>query len=555
MIFGHFKGVNAFTLIRKEGNAVDQNEMLKYIEPILRFCKKRLNNNHDAEDLAGDIILHILLGVKKYEIKSLDAWVWRIAHNRYARFINAQAKNIMILSGNESMFDLADHPFELEEEINENDEYQTVFRYLHTLASEYKNIFVDYYLGEKSVRELSAKYSLSETIIKWRLNEGRRKIKDRIGENKMDKVYKRINWNTGTCNGNAEPDKYLHSQIARAICLAAYEKPATIEEISITTGIPTMYIEDELPILEYGDAIKKIGNKYATDFIIFSLENNSKLQRISTNLVKSLADHFEMRFSEKADEVKALDFYGNAFGMERLGYIAVPYVLRNLIRKTNSRLRFENGAYPIRKDGGYGWFIVAETEDERENADAYSAGCNVAGGDSGSTYAGGSHIYYYWISKYFDYDIYHGYGTRWLCSRGIPQNSENGIIKTELSDEEAAKLISNNLIQKGADDYKLNFACFGKETFDEFVSLFAIEDRLTENALSEWIIELRKGFASFVPKRLDSQINQWVSSYADRLTGYVAEELILGGVIKTPRDESPLTDGVFYVEGEYVKNI
>ena len=366
---------------------MDQNEILKYVEPILRFCKKRLHNSHDAEDLAGDIILHILSGMKKYEIESLDAWVWRIAHNRYARFIGAQSKHIMILSGDESLFDIADPINNIESEAEENDKYQMVFQYLHTLASEYKNIFVDYYLGEKSVRELSAKYSLPETTIKWRLNEGRRKIKDRIGENKMDKIYKRINWNTGTCNGNAEPDKYLHSQIARAICLAAYEKPVTVEEISVATGIPTMYIEDELPRLEYGDAIKKTGNKYATDFIIFSLENNCKLENVSARLVKKLADHFEKSFTEKADSVERLVFYGNDFGMERLGYIAVPFILRNLVNKIKTELRFENGVYPVRKDGGWGWFIVAESKDECENTDDYNTGCNAAGKGSQS------HIY------------------------------------------------------------------------------------------------------------------------------------------------------------------
>jgi len=87
---------------------VDQNEILKYVEPILRFCQKRLSNRHDAEDLAGEIIEHILSGMKKYEIKSLDAWVWRVAHNRYARFIDAQHKSITILSGDEYMFDIAD---------------------------------------------------------------------------------------------------------------------------------------------------------------------------------------------------------------------------------------------------------------------------------------------------------------------------------------------------------------------------------------------------------------------------------------------------------------
>lgn len=61
-----------------------------YVEPIFRFCCKRLGNRYDAEDLSGEIICHILEGMEKYEVKSLDAWVWRIAHNRYARFIDAR---------------------------------------------------------------------------------------------------------------------------------------------------------------------------------------------------------------------------------------------------------------------------------------------------------------------------------------------------------------------------------------------------------------------------------------------------------------------------------
>ena len=246
-----------------------EDKIIPYIEPIFRFCCKRLSNRCDAEDLASEIICHVIEGMNKYQIESLDAWVWRIAHNRYARFIDNKNRNQIILSGDDELFELADYS-EFDKEYDEQ-EYETVFRYLHTLSSEYKNIFVDYYVGELSIKDLATKYSLPETTVKWRLNTGRQKIRERIGEHKMDKIYKRINWDTTTCNGRMDPDKYLHSQVARAICLAAYEKPLTIEEISISTGIPTMYIEDELSRLEYGDAVRKIKNKYATDFIIFRL--------------------------------------------------------------------------------------------------------------------------------------------------------------------------------------------------------------------------------------------------------------------------------------------
>ena len=530
---------------------MDQNGILKYVEPVLNFCRKRLNNPSDAEDLAGDILLHVLTGMKKYSINSPDAWVWRVARNRYARFINAQAQNRMILSGD----DLPDTA--AEEQTGEDDEaaFQPVFRYLHTLSAEYRNIFVDYYAGEMSVRDLSVQYSLPETTIKWRLSEGRRRIRERIGADEMERVYKRINWNTTVCNGNLDTYEYLHSQVARAICLAAYENPLTVEEISIATGIPAMYIEDELPKLEYGDAVRRAGNKYAADFIIFRLEDRKQLEAVSGQLIRSFSDFFENLFAAKSEAVKKLDFYGRDFGMDRLGYIVVPYVLRNMISTVKTNLHFENGPWPIRQDGGYGWMIVEETEDEREMAAEFNCGCNTTGDDSGSGNEKPSHIYYYWISKYFDPGVYHVYGTRRMCAEGIPQSSENGIIQISLSDEDAAHYISNGLIRKCADGYQLSFPCFTAAAFKAFVSLFDASGSGLEAPLGNWIRDLRKAFASFVPRRLDSQINQWVSIYANQLAGYVSDELIRRGVLKKPDEHRPLTDGVFYVEGEYIKNI
>jgi len=230
--------------------------------------------------------------MNKYQIESLDAWVWRIAHNRYARFIDNRSKAQIVLSCEDELYDISDGCCDADED-RTHEQYEAVFRYLHTLSSEYRNIFVDYYIGELSVKGLSEKYSLPETTIKWRLNIGRRKIRDRIGENKMDKVYQRINWNTTVCNGSMDPDAYLHTQIARAICLAAYKKPLTVEDISISTGIPAMYIEDELPRLEYGDAVCRVGGKYVTNFIIFRLQDRKLTEEVSASAVNAIADKFE----------------------------------------------------------------------------------------------------------------------------------------------------------------------------------------------------------------------------------------------------------------------
>ncbi|MDD6799237.1 MAG: sigma-70 family RNA polymerase sigma factor [Firmicutes bacterium] len=533
---------------------MDENRIIPYIEPIYRFCCKRLSSRQDAEDLSSEIICHILDGMKKYKIESFDAWVWRVAHNRYARFIDAQKKKQVLLTEDDTIFNVCGSDYCYVEKESTEQEFETVFRYLHTLSSEYRNIFIDYYIGEMTIRMLSKKYSLPETTIKWRLNVGRKKIRERIGENCMNQVYKRINWNTNCCNGYMDSDKYLQTQISRAICQAAYEKPLTVEEISISTGIPAMYIEDELPRLEYGDAVCKIKNKYATNFIIFSLQDKKETERLSEPLIKEIADRFDTLLKNGTDFVKSLGFYGCDFGMNRLGYILVPFIMRQKIKTLkSSRLKLEDGPYPPRKDGGYGWYIVEETADGNEDCEEYSSGCNIAWNPDESENEVLLHVYYYWISKYFDNNVYNNNGTRWLCKNGILQGSKNGIVKkSALSDEDSAKLIENNLIVKSGDEYKLNFSYFTREQFEKFISLFDINDEHLDDLLVEWITSVRKSFAKFVPARLDDQINQWVSGYLYRINCHIIDELIDRGTLRKPDPVKPLTDGVFCVEGRYI---
>jgi len=505
-------------------------DITEYIEPVFRFCLKRLDNRHDAEDLASEIMVHILNGIKKYHIDNLESWVWRIAHNRYARFIDMKNKRREMPSDDE-MFEIPDD-YDFVDEIIIADEFQQVFKYLHTLSSEYRNILVDYYIGQLPVKRIAENYGLTETTVKWRLNVSREKIKTRIGENKMDKVYKRINWNTDSCNGSMDSDRYLHRQVARAICEAAYEKPLNVEEISLATGLPTMYIEDELPKLIYGDAIAQEGNKYATDFIILRQCDKEVMVKKFNPLVADIADYFTELFTQ---DVSNLGFYGADFGMENLGYIAVPAVIRGKVGKIKANLNISSGAYPPRKDGGYGWFIVEEGDTN------YSGGCNVYGKGEDT-----DRIYYYSIGKYFSHNINNM--DDWISDKKIIR--DNGFIDDSvLTEDERVILTKANLITEN----KLNFAVFTKEQFDSFTNLFNKDAAKLDKMLADLITDIHRSFKAFVPKRLDSQINQWVSCYVHNIIGFVAEELINRGVLEQPDDEIPLTNGVFCIRGSYVE--
>lgn len=519
---------------------ISESEIIEYIEPVYRFCANRLHNRQDAEDLAGEIMVHILSGVRKYRIDSLRAWVWRIAHNRYARFIDKQS-HALEQPSDDDFADIQDD-YDFVDEVMIEDEYQPVFRYLHTLSSEYRNILADYYIGQLTVKQLTGIYGLTETTVKWRLNAGREKIKTRIGEHQMDRIYKPINWNTGVCSGACDPDKYLHGQVARAICEAAYEKPLTVEEISLATGLPTLYVEDELPRMLDGEAIAKVGNKYATNFIVLRLRDKKAMMTQFAPLVAGIADHFARAFAEGGADVAKMCFYGAERGMRRLGYIALSSVMRCKMCHIIDGLNLDEGPFPPRHDGGYGWFLVDERQEGEEVLDDTAIGSN-------NWWDGQTEILYLWIGKYFDGDVYNNHGTRWIVEHKLVEKAVSGVIPDDaLTDDDRVGLLRNNLIFKDGDKYKLNFPVFANRAqWDAFFGRFYTLGDEFDAELLRIISDINRSFRAFVPKRLDSQINIWVKNYSYNIIGFVAEELISRGVLEKPDGERPLTDGVLCV--------
>ena len=47
------------------------NDILPYLDAILGFCRRRISDPNDAEDLASEIVCHILAGLQRYHIQSL----------------------------------------------------------------------------------------------------------------------------------------------------------------------------------------------------------------------------------------------------------------------------------------------------------------------------------------------------------------------------------------------------------------------------------------------------------------------------------------------------
>ena len=492
-------------------------------------------------------MVHIINGIKKYHIDSLEKWVWRIAHNRYARFINMKNKRKEIIYD----FDFTEihDDYDFVDELIIVEEFQQVFIYLHTLSSEYRNIMVDYYIKQLSVKEIAKYYSLTKTTVKWRLNISRERIKTRIGENKMNRVYNKLIWNIQICNGGYfNPNDYLYSQISRAICEATYDKLLTIEEISLKTGLPTLFIEDELPRLIQGDAIIKKGKKYLTNFIIFHLDDRKELITKFTPIINSIADYFTEIFKKNKIILSNVNFCDIDMTINRYGYIILPAVLREKIKKIKDKLNIKDVPCPPRLDGGFGWFIAIEKEIEEENYDIFNNGYYITGNIKNDA---NDLIYYFMLNNYnrIEYEI-----INWIHKNKIIEKLKNGFLSdNELTDDEKVPLIKNNLIIKVKDRYKINFPVFDKKQYNKMIECFNKTDDKLDNSLTDLIINIHKYFKMIIPKHLDDQINNLLSGYVQNIIGFVAEELIKRSILDKPDGERPLISGIFCILGEYVE--
>lgn len=536
---------------------MDNDRIIPYIEPIIRFCYNRVSDRYDAEDLASEILCSVLEGLEKYKIESLDAWIWRVARNRYARFCGEKNRPSIMFLGIDNLYDSPDY-CETDAEDTEQ-KYEAIFTCMHTLAREYRDIFVDHYIEDVSIKKLSEKYSLPETTIKWRLNVGRQRIKERIGEYDMDKIYKRLNWHV-SCNGQIDTGKYLRTQAERAICEAAYENPLTVEEISLKTGLPTLYIEDTLPGLIQGDCIVQIGKKYATDFIIRHQCDRPEYSYFHSLEWEPLAKDLEQIIRSNEHKIKNIGFYGSERGINEISHIIAHLSLRDItLRIIRDDFNLTNPPFPPRKDGGYGWLLVDEMAEESPEdwhlPPPYSCINNSAQGSKGC-------YYYYSIGKHFSDNINSSLGFRLLAKRDNMSEPENGFFGSNNIDEiDLAHLISNHLIIKNDSGYVYNIPTFTEKQFEDLKNTVRVSD---DTILAKKLREIMhihynaicESLESCVPKRLKNQVHQRTIGdfyeLPNGIIGHVIDKLITMGVIREPSImDSHFVDGVFFISGNY----
>ena len=319
---------------------MDKQELDIKIEEIaktlLSYCSARTSNHFEAEDLAQDIILEVYKSSDK--IRNVDAvygFIWAVAGNVYKQWCKRRARN--------KECELTDNIPDTAELFEEDDSTMYLLRRELTLLSEkYRKAVVLYYIENKSCFEISNHLSISESMVKYLLFKSRQILKEGMN---MERNYGQQSYNPKGLSlmyWGFGSNRYYHlcdSKISQNILFACYNDKLSAEQISLEIGVSLPYMEDKLEELCEYELLKKDGNRYYTNIVIFTKDFATEVNNKTTELREKIADMLSDAVTKYEKDVRALGFYGadmnsNSFAWQMVSFVlyrAVIEILQNKI--------------------------------------------------------------------------------------------------------------------------------------------------------------------------------------------------------------------------------
>ncbi len=332
------------------GKKLDQHELDMKItgmaKSILSYCTARTSNQFDAEDLAQDIILEIYKS--KDNIRNANAFygfMWAVADNVYKQWCKNKARRRDF----EAAYEMRD---ELEISDDDTSELYLLRRELTLLKEKYRRAVIMYYIEGMSCTEISSCLQVSESMVKYLLFKSRQILKEGMS---MERNYGQQSYNPKEMslmfwgNGGNRYYNLCDSKISQNILFACYNDKLTAEQISLEIGVALPYMEDKLDELYEYELLKKDGNRFYTNIVIFTKELSCEVSAKTADSRAHIADVIMDAISEHGTEIRNIGFQGcdmnrNTFAWQMTCFILYSAVIVNL----QNRIKL---VYPVDKFG------------------------------------------------------------------------------------------------------------------------------------------------------------------------------------------------------------
>ena len=273
-----------------------ENIIQENLQKIYLYCVKRLENTTVAEDVASDIILELLRSYDRIASdEAVYGYIWSVANNLCKNYWRRREKENYAEIPEDFVGMCCYSP---EESFVREEEIRLLRRELSLLRENYRRIMISFYIGGKSCEEIADNYCMSVSNVKQYLFEGRKKLKEGMD---MVREYGELSYAPEKFTMNFWGDysngywQLFERKLPGNLIIAAYEKPRTLEELSLEMGVSVPYLEDEVEILENMDLLVRKGKTYQSNMVLYDEQWRKAVYDKATEMIRAnFADVKEM---------------------------------------------------------------------------------------------------------------------------------------------------------------------------------------------------------------------------------------------------------------------
>ena len=517
----------------------------EYIEKIFGFALSKTMNTDKAEELASRITFDVYTSLLKSDgINNVNGYIYRVASNVYARFIDEEVRGRRHISLDEVNISCEN---DFTADFERDEEYIRLRRKISYLGRIQREIVVMHYFQKLKQYEIAERLDLPLGTVKWHLHDARNQIKE--GMNRMDKMNEKINlgikpikFKSMGHNGNPSPDGkdtayYLSKLISQNIAYAAYREPKTITEIAEELGVSAAFIEDEVAYLEDNGFMDKVaGGKYLTNICIHepAKEALEKEHQIYTKYAEIVREKYiPLVFDAmKNYDLKKMYIPENDFNF--LMWAAVTYACSYKLYVTENK-NIDVSKYRVKhKDGGDYIAHASVAGDFKQGELSYNG--NLYGVCGQMTRWGNYSVIAWQLNTYYDdreggwrnnltedYEYLYEYITGKLSK--IPENADKF---KRLFDK-------GYLIHKGDSEYvNMLVSSDSPDKFNAFLPGIPEELKALSEKFDEEIYKVAK---TQYPPHMQDYVRSWHTGFSSsEITMRVVEQLVADGTLK------PLSD-------------
>ena len=315
------------------------------LKTIFAYALSRLRNQSDAEDLTGDIIVAILQSARK--IQNPDAfygYVWKIAANTYRNFLRKRSRLPMAEAETED--ELPDD-VDFTVDIAAREDAAKLRREIALLSKEYRECTVAYYYDGLSCAEIARKHKISLEMVKYYLFKTRKILREGIS---MEREFGEKSFNPAPFNFytifsgdfNREYLNLFSRKLPGQILMAAYYTPMTVWELAVELGVASLYLEDEIALLETYNLLTKLpSGKYQTKLVIFTDGFTEEFYKAAEAFAIPAIGEIVTGMKEKLGQIRSVNRTCEQLSDERLLWA----LLWPVMRLGNMRLEEKYPAY------------------------------------------------------------------------------------------------------------------------------------------------------------------------------------------------------------------